>query len=75
MDKLKKSFLGLTTNLHKGQNGRVTIIGGSEAYTGAPYFSAMASLRMGVDLVQVICKPKASTPIKCYSPELIVRPL
>lgn len=36
---------------HKGQLGRVAVIGGSEDYTGAPYFSAMASARLGCDMV------------------------
>lgn len=35
----------------KGQMGRVAVIGGSEDYTGAPYFSAMASARLGADMV------------------------
>ena len=34
-----------------GQLGRVAVIGGSEDYTGAPYFSAMASAKLGCDLV------------------------
>ncbi len=34
-----------------GQMGRVGVIGGSEDYTGAPYFSAMASARLGCDMV------------------------
>jgi ATP-dependent NAD(P)H-hydrate dehydratase len=36
---------------HIGQLGRVGVIGGSEDYTGAPYFSAMASARLGCDMV------------------------
>jgi ATP-dependent NAD(P)H-hydrate dehydratase len=31
--------------------GRVAVIGGSEDYTGAPYFSAIASARLGCDMV------------------------
>lgn len=34
-----------------GQMGRVAVIGGSEDYTGAPYFSAMASAKLGADMV------------------------
>ena len=34
-----------------GQLGRVAVIGGSEDYTGAPYFSAMASAKLGCDMV------------------------
>lgn len=35
----------------RGQMGRIAVIGGSEDYTGAPYFSAMASARLGADMV------------------------
>ncbi|TFA98527.1 ATP-dependent [Trichoderma ghanense] len=43
------------THLHEhiGQLGRVAVIGGSEDYTGAPYFSAMASARLGCDMVRL----------------------
>jgi ATP-dependent NAD(P)H-hydrate dehydratase len=37
-----------------GQHGRVAVIGGSEDYTGAPYFSAMASARLGCDMVRLL---------------------
>ncbi|AEO53824.1 hypothetical protein MYCTH_2295666 [Thermothelomyces thermophilus ATCC 42464] len=60
---------------HKGQLGRVGVIGGSEDYTGAPYFSAMASARLGCDMSHVICTPTAATVIKSYSPNLMVHPL
>lgn len=47
---------------HKGQLGRVAVIGGSEDYTGAPYFSAMASARLGADMVSSSSsQPCAST--------------
>jgi hypothetical protein len=36
-----------------GQLGRVAVIGGSEDYTGAPYFSAMASAKLGCDMVHI----------------------
>ncbi|CAI4216314.1 unnamed protein product [Parascedosporium putredinis] len=60
---------------HKGQLGRVAVIGGSEDYTGAPYFSAMASARLGCDMSHVICTPAAGAVIKTYSPNLMVHPL
>ncbi|KAF9337793.1 hypothetical protein BGZ91_009244 [Linnemannia elongata] len=64
----------LNASLHKGQGGRVCILGGSSDYTGAPYFSAMSSLRLGADLCHVICDEDAATAIKSYSPDLIVHP-
>jgi len=54
--------------------GRVAVIGGSEDYTGAPYFSAMASARLGADMSHVICEPGAAAVIKTYSPVLMVHP-
>lgn len=65
----------LTAELHKGQAGRVGILGGSVDYTGAPYFSATSSLRTGADLCHVICEPTAAAVIKTYSPDLMVHPL
>ncbi|KNC53919.1 uncharacterized protein AMSG_12274 [Thecamonas trahens ATCC 50062] len=63
----------LSASAHKGSHGRVGIVGGCAAYTGAPYFAALAALRTGADLATVICAPDAAVPIKAYSPELIVR--
>lgn len=65
----------LTNAMHKGQAGRIGVIGGSEEYTGAPYFSAISSLKVGADLAHVFCVKSASPVIKSYSPELIVHPL
>ena len=59
-------------SIHKGSHGRITIIGGSEHYTGAPFFSGMSALRTGCDLVSVLTHNKALIPIKCYSPDLMV---
>lgn len=60
---------------HKGQAGRIGVVGGSKEYSGAPYFAAISALKVGADLVHVFC-PKAVAPvIKSYSPELIVHPL
>ncbi|XP_050525206.1 ATP-dependent (S)-NAD(P)H-hydrate dehydratase [Daktulosphaira vitifoliae] len=64
----------LTNNLHKGQCGRIGIIGGCEEYTGAPYYAAISALRTGADLVYVFCFKSAAPIIKSYSPELIVLP-
>ncbi|KAL1900602.1 hypothetical protein Sste5346_002325 [Sporothrix stenoceras] len=65
----------MLSSFHKGQLGRIGVIGGSENYTGAPYFSAMASARLGCDMSHVICTPAAATVIKTYSPNLMVHPL
>ncbi|KAJ4400213.1 hypothetical protein N0V91_008891 [Didymella pomorum] len=62
-------------SFHKGQLGRVGVIGGCEDYTGAPYFSAMASAKLGCDMSHVICEPGAAAVIKTYSPNLMVHPI
>lgn len=64
----------LTYDMHKGDCGRVAVIGGCEEYTGAPYFVASSSLRLGTDIAYVICERDAAPVIKAYSPDLIVNP-
>ncbi|XP_034829800.1 ATP-dependent (S)-NAD(P)H-hydrate dehydratase [Maniola hyperantus] len=60
---------------HKGQAGRIGVVGGSLEYTGAPYFAGISALKVGADLVHIFCSSPAATVIKSYSPELIVHPL
>ncbi len=57
---------------HKGSMGRIGVIGGSSDYTGAPYYAGSSALKFGADLSTVFCSRDASTPIKTYSPELMV---
>ncbi|KAI9511614.1 Ribokinase-like protein [Russula earlei] len=65
----------LNGKLHKGQSGRVGVLGGALDYTGAPFFAAISAQRVGVDISHIICSPAAATPIKSYSPDLIVHPI
>eukprot|EP00250_Pteridium_aquilinum_P018831 c24214_g4_i2 orf=401-1423(-) len=65
----------LSASRHKGQAGKVAVIGGCREYTGAPYFSAISALKVGADLSHVFCTQGAATVIKGYSPELIVHPI
>jgi len=73
--KVRKMVPPMLEKFHKGQMGRIAVIGGSEDYTGAPYFSAMASARLGADMSHVICTPQAAQVIKTYSPNLMVHPV
>ena len=57
---------------HKGQAGRVGVLGGSKDYTGAPYYSGQAALSVGADLLYLFTAEEACNPIKSYSPELMV---
>ncbi|XP_048049063.1 ATP-dependent (S)-NAD(P)H-hydrate dehydratase isoform X4 [Megalobrama amblycephala] len=65
----------LTSKKHKGQDGRIGIIGGCQEYTGAPFFAAISALKVGADLSHVFCTKDAAPVIKSYSPELIVHPV
>eukprot|EP00729_Bicosta_minor_P030359 gene30359-34358_t len=60
---------------YKGQGGRVGILGGSVDYTGAPFYAAMAALRVGAELCTIYTATEAASAIKSYSPELMVTPV
>lgn len=60
---------------HKGNNGRLLIIGGSKDYSGAPAIAGMAAIGTGADLVYVAAPEKAAEAIKSTSPDLIVKSL
>lgn len=45
------------SNSHKGQNGKVCVIGGSETFHGAPIFASLGVEATGVDLVYPIVPP------------------
>ncbi|MCE7698271.1 MAG: bifunctional ADP-dependent NAD(P)H-hydrate dehydratase/NAD(P)H-hydrate epimerase, partial [Methanobacterium paludis] len=53
---------------HKGQNGRVLVLGGSKDYSGAPALAAMSSLRSGVDISVVACPSCVASPIRSILP-------
>lgn len=57
---------------HKGENGKVLVIGGSEKYAGAPVLTAKAALRSGADLVKVLTAEKARPVVQGFSENLIV---
>nr|XP_021551608.1 ATP-dependent (S)-NAD(P)H-hydrate dehydratase isoform X3 [Neomonachus schauinslandi] len=64
-----------TSKKHKGQDGRIGVVGGCQEYTGAPYFAAISALKVGADLSHVFCTREAAPVVKSYSPELIVHPV
>lgn len=67
-------FLGRPSSSHKGDAGRVLVIGGG-AYSGAPALAALAGLRAGADIVTVAAPKSVSDIIASFSPNLIVRAL
>lgn len=60
---------------HKGNNGRLLVVGGSKDYSGAPAIAGMAAIGAGADLVYVAAPQKAAEAIKSTSPDLIVKSL
>jgi ATP-dependent NAD(P)H-hydrate dehydratase len=74
-DIINKSFPPLKNTSLKGDNGRIGVIGGSYEYTGAPYYAAISSLKVGADIAHIFCSKSAANAIKSYSPEIIVHPV
>jgi len=58
---------------HKGDNGKVMIIGGSERFYGAPILSALGAEYSGVDLVYPFIPPMHADAAKTYSLNFIIQ--
>jgi len=56
---------------HKGDFGRLLVIGGSETFSGAPTLVAQAALRTGADLAIIATPEKTAYAISSMSPDLI----
>ncbi|MFB6203730.1 MAG: NAD(P)H-hydrate dehydratase [Candidatus Nanohaloarchaea archaeon] len=65
--------LDRSTESHKGENGRVAVIGGSEDYTGAPALASMAAYRTGCDLVKTMSASMNRDIISSFSESMIFR--
>ncbi|MBU7032547.1 MAG: NAD(P)H-hydrate dehydratase [Theionarchaea archaeon] len=62
------------TDSHKGDNGRILIVGGSETYHGAPIYAGLAASLL-VDLVFIACPASVATIIREATPDFIVHSL
>jgi len=60
-----------TASAHKGDFGRLLVIGGSEVFSGAPALVSLAALRSGVDLVYLAAPAKTAYAVSSMSPDLI----
>ena len=56
---------------HKGEYGRLLIVGGGSRYIGAPALAGLAALRSGVDLAIIAAPEQAAWTINSFSPDLI----
>lgn len=70
MKKTKRS-----TWSHKGQFGKVFIIGGSNKYSGSPIFNAIAALRSGADLITIVGPERPMNISASFLPDIITIPL
>jgi hydroxyethylthiazole kinase-like uncharacterized protein yjeF len=56
---------------HKGDFGRLLVVGGSETFSGAPTLVALGAMRAGVDLTYVAAPKRTALAISSMSPDLI----
>ncbi len=56
---------------HKGDFGRLLVIGGSSVFSGAPTLVSLAALRTGVDIAYTASPEKTAYEISSLSPDLI----
>jgi ADP-dependent NAD(P)H-hydrate dehydratase / NAD(P)H-hydrate epimerase len=56
---------------HKGDFGRLLVVGGSEVFSGAPTLVALAAMRTGVDIAYLAAPVKTAQTISSISPDLI----
>ncbi len=58
---------------HKGQFGRMLVIGGSRNYSGAPAYTSLTGVHFGLDLVITYVPEVIANVLRSYSPNMIVR--
>lgn len=58
--------------MHKGDNGRILLVTGSETYPGAGLLSTLGALRGGGGLVTLSCPPSLRDPIITRAPEALL---
>lgn len=58
-------------NSHKGNYGRILIVGGAANMGGAVLMAGMAAVQMGAGLVKICCDPKFHAGIMSRQPELM----
>ena len=59
------------TEAHKGDFGRLLVVGGSEVFSGAPALVALSALRAGVDLTYIAAPHRTAYAISSIAPDLI----
>lgn len=70
-----KQLMKRKRSSHKGENGFVLVVGGSEDYAGTLALVGLAALRSGCDLVTVAAPEKAAWAVNCLSADLVTKKL
>ncbi|MFC1800899.1 NAD(P)H-hydrate dehydratase [Nanoarchaeota archaeon] len=70
-----KTLMKRKKTSHKGENGFVLVVGGSEDYTGTLVLVGLAALRSGCDLVTVAAPEKVAWAVNCLSEDLVTKKL
>lgn len=68
---LDAGFVRPHKDAHKGEQGRVLVVGGGP-FTGAPHYAGMGAVRSGADLVHVATTDAAAAVIQSWGPDLLV---
>ena len=74
-DILKEIYKKRPPESKKYDFGLLTVIGGSEFYSGSPALSALAAFRAGADMVRVVAPHRAANIIASFTPNLAALPL
>lgn len=74
-DILKNIYKERPIDSKKYDFGLLTVIGGSDFYSGSPALSAMAAFKSGVDMVRIIAPQRAADIIASFSPTMAAYPL
>ena len=72
LDPEKGSWAAPSVMRHKGEAGKVLVIGGSEGMAGAPVLAALGSLHAGAGLVHMACPAGLATTMHASWPEILV---
>lgn len=62
------------TNSHKGQNGKVLVIGGNDEFHGAPILTALGAEKSGADLIFLMLPEHHAFAAKMASENFIISP-
>ncbi|UCD01649.1 MAG: NAD(P)H-hydrate dehydratase [Promethearchaeota archaeon] len=60
-------------DVHKGDFGKILIIGGSKNYAGAPAYASLTGINFGIDLVITYVPEVIADVLRSFSPNMIVR--